>query len=49
MDELGERIIRDKATVLEKHKLADELEKQAAHLRREADEIERLLELARRR
>lgn len=47
MDELGQRIVRDTARVLEKRKLADELERQVSSLRNEANDIERLMELAR--
>lgn len=47
MDALGERIVRDSVTIAERRRMAIDLEKQAAALRREADEIERLLALAR--
>jgi hypothetical protein len=47
MDELGNRIIADKAQAAYNRAQADVLEKKAKALRQEADEIERLLELAR--
>lgn len=47
MDKLGDRIVADKAQIASNRTRADLLERQAAALRREADEIERLLELAR--
>lgn len=47
MDKLGERIIQDQSEVAKKRSEANQLELQAARLRREADEIERLLNLAR--
>jgi hypothetical protein len=48
MDELGNRIVADEAQMAFNRSRADELERQARALRKEADEIERLLELARR-
>lgn len=48
MDTLGERIINDRAAVKQRRDRADDLEREAQRLRREADEIERLLENARR-
>jgi hypothetical protein len=48
MDELGNRIIADEGQIAFNRAKADELERQARALRRDADEIERLLELARR-
>lgn len=47
MDKLGERLIRDRDLVAEKRSLADDFERKAKRLRSEADEIERLAELAR--
>lgn len=47
MDKLGQRIIDDMSTIFVKRVEARELEQRAAQLRREADEMERLLELAR--
>lgn len=47
MDELGQRIIRDRATILEKRREAYRLQAEAIRLRNEANEMERLLELAR--
>lgn len=47
MDALGNRIIADRAQASFNRSRADELERQARKLRAEADEIERLLELAR--
>jgi len=47
MDQLGQRIIRDKAEAMQKRMEADRLEAQAKILRRDADEITRLLEMAR--
>jgi hypothetical protein len=47
MDVLGSRIIKEREVVSIKRALADKLERDAQQLRREADEIERLLELAR--
>lgn len=49
MDELGQRIIRDKELIREKRKMAHDLERRARQLRDEANETERLLELARSR
>lgn len=48
MDTLGQRIIDDTALIAGKRREADELDRQAAALRREAAEMERLLDLARR-
>lgn len=48
MDALGERILRDQTEAAKKRSQANLLELEAAKLRREANEIERLLELARR-
>lgn len=47
MDNLGERIIRDKAEAARKREEATILKAQAKRLLIDADEIERLLELAR--
>lgn len=47
MDALGERLIRDEAAIKEKRDAADFYERKAQQLRREADELERLKELAR--
>lgn len=47
MDELGQRLINDRAAILERRQRASELEKEAGRLRREADEIERISELSR--
>lgn len=47
MDALGERIIRDQEAIRSKRADADRYEKLARELRREADEIARLMELAR--
>lgn len=47
MDQLGQRIINDQAAIRQRRDRANELELEAARLRREADEIERLMELAR--
>lgn len=47
MDELGNRIIDDRDAARIKRALADKFEREAKQLRREADEIERLLEIAR--
>lgn len=47
MDQLGQRIVKDKAEAMQKRMEADRLEAQAKLLRRDAAEIERLLELAR--
>lgn len=47
MDHLGQRIIRDRETIVTKRAQADSYLLTAARLRREADEIERLLEQAR--
>lgn len=47
MDALGKRIIDDTATIGQKRLEATRLEAMARQLRREADEIERCLELAR--
>lgn len=47
MDDLGNRIIKDNAKIQCKRSEAYDLEKQAKLLREEADELERLLELAR--
>lgn len=46
MNKLGRRIVSDKAAIAAKRFRADALEKEAALLRREADEMERVLELA---
>lgn len=47
MDTLGERIIRDEAEIRAKRDEALRLEARVTQLRREANEIERLLDLAR--
>jgi hypothetical protein len=47
MDELGQRIIRDTEAIAAKRDRASQLEAEARKLRRDADEMERLLELAR--
>lgn len=47
MDELGSRIAKDNAEIQRKRSEAYDLERQAKLLREEADELERLLELAR--
>lgn len=47
MDKLGERLIRDRDQVSALRSLAADLEGTARRLRTEADEIERLAELAR--
>lgn len=47
MDALGKRIIDDTAIIGHKRIEADRLEAEARQLRREADEMERTLELAR--
>lgn len=47
MDDLGKRIVADEAQISFNRTRADEFERQAKRLRQEADEIERLLELAR--
>jgi hypothetical protein len=47
MDDLGNRIIADKAQIASNRTRADLLERQAKALRDEANEIERLLEQAR--
>lgn len=47
MDKLGERIAFDRAMIDLKRKQADRLEREVRDLRRDANEIERLLELAR--
>lgn len=47
MDKLGQRIEKDRAAINRKRRSADNYEETAKRLRREADEIERLLELAR--
>lgn len=47
MDKLGQRIVRDKAEIMQKRMEADRLEARAKILRSEATELERLLELAR--
>lgn len=46
MNDLGKRIIEDTEKIRYKRKRADELDKMAALLRSEANEIERLLDLA---
>ncbi|MET4187635.1 hypothetical protein ABIB86_000416 [Bradyrhizobium sp. JR1.7] len=48
MDKLGQRIVDDTAEIKAKRREAETLEHRAKQLRREADEIERHLELARR-
>lgn len=48
MDALGKRIIEDKAQIAFLRSEAEVLERKAAKNRRDADELERLLELARR-
>jgi hypothetical protein len=47
MDKLGQRIIRDTATIQRLRGEAQDHESEARKLRQEADELERLLELAR--
>lgn len=47
MDDLGKRIVEDRAQIAFNRAKADELERQATKLRSDADEMERLLELAR--
>lgn len=47
MDNLGERIINDRAAIKQRRDRANEMEIEARRLRRETDEIERLLDLAR--
>lgn len=47
MDELGERIQHDRAEINAKNAEAERLEHRAKALRREADELERLLQLSR--
>ena len=47
MDKLGDRIVADQAQISFNRTRADEFERQAKRLREEANEIERLLELAR--
>lgn len=47
MDKLGERIIREWAEIRDKRARAAQLEREVALLRSEANETERLLELAR--
>lgn len=47
MDDLGKRLIRDWEVIAQKRARANELEKEARTLRQEADEIQRLAELAR--
>lgn len=47
MDRLGQRIVDDRSMIDFKRKQADILEREVAKLRRDANEIERLLELAR--
>lgn len=48
MDALGQRIIKDQTAVVALRKRADDLVRHAMELRREASEIERHLENARR-
>lgn len=48
MSALGQRIVEDTDKIAEKREAANFYEGKAAQLRREADEMERLLELARR-
>ena len=48
IDKLGNRIVEDHAAIVSKRKEAEQLEYNARKLRREADDIERLLETARR-
>lgn len=47
MDDLGQRLIRDRYLIEAKRQRAGELKQEAEILLREADEIERLSELAR--
>lgn len=47
MDNLGKRLVHDPEIVRQKRLLADRLEREAREHRRNADEIERLAELAR--
>jgi hypothetical protein len=47
MDKLGERIVRDRAEISAKMAEAERLEHRAEALRREAAELERLLQLSR--
>lgn len=47
MDKLGQRIIEDTATIQRLRGEAQDCESDARRLRQEADEMERLLELAR--
>lgn len=47
MDALGERIVRDKSMIKELRARGDMYERMAKGARAEADEMERLLELAR--
>ena len=47
MDKLGQRIVDDTAEIEAKRTEADVLERRARTLRSEANEMERLLELAR--
>ena len=48
MDRLGQRIVEDEATIRDKRMKALDLQKQAAALLREANEMERHLDNARR-
>lgn len=47
MDSLGERVIRDEALIAGLRDAANQAERDAKRMRDEANEIERLLELAR--
>lgn len=47
MDKLGERIIRDELKIRAMYISAERMELEARRLRREADEMKRVLELAR--
>lgn len=47
MDKLGERLIKDRDLVAAMRRDADEMERKVRELRHQADEIERVSELAR--
>jgi hypothetical protein len=47
MDKLGQRLISDRDRVIDMRRRADALEREVSRLRNEANEIERLAELAR--
>ncbi len=47
MDELGKLLIHTRDEVVAKRRRADDLEREAKGLRQEADELERLADLAR--